>query len=526
MTGASAVRSPLGIGLAALLVAIAAFSALSVPLAVPLLDPFHEGEYLSPRLYFADRANGLPLLIHGILNYLPAQWAATLCGTDYVIICTRITNMWLAAGSSAAWALLAAGLMRSRRMAWLAGLTAGALLLLFNGTRVEPVSLHQGAPSVRDLVLLCELGVLLGIFRGGWTRVQPMLFALAGIAAAIGLPWAYTRGLVGMATLAVGVVLALYRGRSVRAVLAAPVALLVGLGTLYLADPAMFPRHVANIRYWMQHREIWSQPFPPRSAIYVAAYLGLVAVAMVRALQLHLAARRDEAAGLVLLAVPVVAILYQSLGRADVNHMLWVMPFAYLLAAAFVATLTWPLRLSKRWHWAALAAIGCAILLILAFQGLRRPNSLIGHGSNSNLALAIRPLPDDGTLAGDTARIVGTLIRSTGQRCTYVMNNGGAYYEAAGLPPCSALMYPIYASGPMAEQQVIADLRRTRPILLVGHDHSWSDKIDGRSMADRTPVLSAWIDREYPVAGHVGTVELRRRRESVKVEGQGTYDRM
>lgn len=506
-------RLPIGPGLSVLLIAAAIFSALSVPLIVPLLDPFHEGEYLSPHLYFGSGANGLPLLIHGMINYLPAQWAASVCGSDYIVVCTRIANMWLAAAASAIWALSATGLMRSRRTAWLSGLASVLLLLLFNGTRVEPVSLHQGAPSVRDLALLCELAALLGVVRGARPRLLALLLAVAGVATAAGLLWAYTRGLVGVLALAGGLALAYYSGRSLRTILIAPFSFLATLSVLYLHDAAMFGQHFTNIQYWSQHREIWSQPFPVKSTVYVAAYACLAIVAILRSVQLYLAGSRSDADTLLLLLIPVSAILYQSLGRADINHMMWVMPFAYLLAAALIATFTWPLHISAGQYRIALAAIGFMIVLVLAFQALHRPNSLLAHGPESNLALATRPLPTDDALIGSTARRIGALLRSTGQSCTYAMNNGGAYYEAAGLPPCTPAMYPVYAADRHAERRIIIDLQRARPLLVIGHDGSWSDAIDGKPMPHRTPVLSAWLDRRYPVAGYVDMVEIRRRRD-------------
>ena len=513
-------RSPLGIGLAVLLIAFAVFSALSVPLATPLLDPFHEGEYLSPRLYFLGNSSGLPLLIHGVLNYAPAQWAAALCGSDHVVICTRAANMWLAAAASAIWALSAAGLMRSRQTAWLAGLTAGLLLLLFNGTRIDPVGLHQGAPSVRDLLLLCELAALLAVLKCGRPYLLGVLFAAAGIAAAIGRHWAYSRGSVGVVMLIGGLVLAWYAGRSPRMILVAPIAFLATLAGMYLHDPAMFGQHVANIRYWGQHREIWARPFPVRDMVFGVVYAGVIAVGVLRAAQLHLAARRSEAATLMLLTIPIATIFYQSINRSDLSHQMWVMPFAYLLVVTFVATLAWPLQLSMRWYRAALAVVGAMILLVLAVHGLRRPDSIIAHGPGSNLALVTRPLPGDEALEGNSARLVGAMLRSTGQHCTYAMNNGGAYYDAAGLPPCTSAMYPVYAAEGPEEARIIADLERTRPLLIIGHDGSWSDVIDDKSIADRTPRLSAWLDRHYPVSGHIDKVEIRRRRDTGKGEGK------
>lgn len=507
-------RRPIGAGLAMLLIAFSLFSALSVPLATPLVDPFHEGEYLSPQLYFLGSSNGLPLLIHGMLNYAPARWAVALCGSDHVVICTRAANMWLAATASAIWALSAAGLMRSRQTAWLAGLTAGMLLLLFNGTRIDSVGLHQGAPSVRDLLLLCELAALLGVLKCRRPYLLGLLFAVAGIAAAIGLFWAYSRGLVGIVILASGLVLAWYAGRSPKTILVAPIAFLATLAGMYLHDPAMFGQHIANIRYWGQHREIWTRPFPVHDMMFGVVYVGLIAVGVLRSFQLHLAARRGEAATLLLLMIPVAAIYYQSINRSDLSHQMWAVEFAYLLVVAFVATLAWPLQLSTRWYSAALAAVGAMILLVLAIHAVRRPNSLVAHGSGSNLALATRPMPNDEALEGNTARLIGAMLRSTGQHCTYVMNNTGVYYEAAGLPPCTSSMYPIYVARGDEEARIIADLERTRPLLIIGHDGSWSDAMDGKSIADRTPLLSAWLDRHYPVSGHVNKVEIRRRSDT------------
>lgn len=72
-------------------------------------------------------------------------------------------------------------------------------------------------------------------------------------------------------------------------------------------------------------------------------------------------------------------------------------------------------------------------------------------------------------------------------------------------------MLPIYATAGN-EMQVIADLEREAPPLVVGRSGYWTDHIDGRSVVQRTPILNRWFEDHYVTVQTIEGIEVRRLR--------------
>jgi hypothetical protein len=116
-------------------------------------------------------------------------------------------------------------------------------------------------------------------------------------------------------------------------------------------------------------------------------------------------------------------------------------------------------------------------------------------------------LPSDAALVGPDVSAVAILLHRTDPACTYALNNAAGLSELSGRKPCSTMMMPAYASGD-GEVQLIADLARTRPPVVVSHRGD-GIAILGRTLDARNPRLAAWVDANYPVAFRIGNIEFR-----------------
>jgi hypothetical protein len=503
--------------------------AFHIPFAEPLTDLFEEGEYLAPRLFFASGAGGLPLLIHGYINYLPAEWALGLCGPDRVIACTRAVNTGFTALAAFGFVGCSVALARSREALFFSLFGALAILLLIDGRMYDTVSLQQGTSSVRDAWLLIEVWCLLAT-AGRAGRSADLLAAAAGLVAGGSLFWAYNRGLIGVLVVPLYAATAWWSGRGLRHAAAPLAGLVAGTGLAMLAEPAMWWQHLSNVGYWAQNAAIWALPFSWKQTLYNSSFYPVVAAVLVfgawRVWQLAFgrASRAELPLTAVLLAV-VGLISQQAWRRGDSMHLMFVMPWLFLLGLQLANGLaagdrapdpTWRALVRRQ---APLLA-GLLGILFLDFHinvSVTRP---LVTRTAANLVSLVHGLPVDRALISPGAQAVAASLRASDPGCTYVLNNAGAYYHLADRRPCSPVMYPIYAS-PTAERRVIADLARTSPALIVGTSDEWFSSIDQRPLAGRTPLLARWIEVHYPVVRCIGSTELRRRAANVRGGGIG-----
>src|SRR5690349_20952941 len=71
---------------------VVVLAVLQMPLATPVTDLFHEGEYLGSAGPLAAAPAGFRLLTHGWLDIMPAWIAGLLMPADRLIVGTRLVN--------------------------------------------------------------------------------------------------------------------------------------------------------------------------------------------------------------------------------------------------------------------------------------------------------------------------------------------------------------------------------------------------------------------------------------------------
>lgn len=478
-----------------------------LPLDAPWVDLFQEGEYISPRLYF-DGSGARPLLIHGQLDYLPAQLAGWLCpGTE--LVCTRAINSGLTALAALIFFFCAVAAVDRSRSRALAGIGALGILFAINRTRTNLGDLHQGAPATRDIGLLSAILFLILASRHHGRMGIALSFA-GGLVTSLSAFFTYNRGLTGLLAIGVYIMVSVVGGKWMKGV-AAAIGLAAGLLLLVLIDPGMAQAHVANIIYWSQHHDIWAYEVTSLGQLLRPALFYLVATCLVLS-SLWLGwqtwrrqSRTNFLPVLVTLAAICALVLQQGMQRYDDTHLAFAVPWLFLLGLWMTNQLPAPER--GRTKRPATAAGFLAVVVLLVNEPIKH---VVAGESRYNLNLLTGPLPSDGDLVARDVRAVAALLRRSDPSCTYVLNNAAGLYELSSRKPCSDVMVPVYATGE-AETRLIADLARTRPPVIVSRSADWFDAIDNRSLEQRTPRLASWIKANYPSTFNVGSYELRSR---------------
>jgi hypothetical protein len=91
-------------------------------------------------------------------------------------------------------------------------------------------------------------------------------------------------------------------------------------------------------------------------------------------------------------------------------------------------------------------------------------------------------------------------------------SNQGAYYFFANRPAVTRYHQSVYASTVRAQEEVIQALEKSRTKLVIFKTGGWFDTFDGVPTTDRLPLIARYLDSNYKEAVNInGTVILRRK---------------
>lgn len=497
----------------ALLIAIVV---LRLPLDSPIGDFFHEGEYFGSFSSVLHGARyGYPYLPHGLLDVLPFRIGEGLCGTVASFGCTRLVNVMLTAVAMTTYTWCAALVIGARRdLAGLAIIAVAGLFILINGQAPDLVSLHQGAPSVRDAMLFLELALL---FQAGVsTRFRTLLYISAGIVAAFNVFWCYNRGVIGIAVVCIFVISAMLRRVTQKDALALSSGCAVGVALIYASDAGAFTSHLRNILFWanmvgtsdahsVRQVSVAAEAFDVKKVfaadVIVTALIVSALAGLALSVRRYFKGRDGASWDVPTIALAIVALLFAkvTLTRPDIAHAIFSLP-AVLLLLLRLCTLTRPGLLPAPTPAAVLSASAIIMLIVASSTS---PHTLKVNFS-SNARLMVSGMPTNQSLVSVDVWQAALLLKRAGG-CTLSIDNEGVYYALSGLPACSPFMYPFYA--PSTSQSVlIADLSRNPPVILVGR--SLRHQIVA-PLAVAKPEANAWIIEHYPEAISIGNILLR-----------------
>jgi hypothetical protein len=499
------------------LVAVAVLATFHASLFHPAFDTFHEGEFFAHAWIAHLRADGrFPMLIHGGMDHIPGRIVEAVCDADARIACIRFANTALVALATLLFLICCHGLAslpteNGGRLTRIALMLPGlAFVLLHNGHAVDSVGVQQGAPGIRDLVLLLVILLVVTWCKAldedgaDARRASLSLPAAFGFVASLGCFWAYNRGLIAIVLVAALATAASLGRRDVRILLAGAAGATAGASVAAISGVYGDSwGNVQSIQYWMRNGDIWRLP---RTLPYLLVPApGLIVMLATVATAVIMAWRRwkrgEHGRTLLLLALCMACLGYavQTASRPDRPHVAWALwPVVLLMTLVLREAVRSPRIPFRR---AALCGFaGTVVIAVAAFYAPSRPGAdvlRLVHGTGVNLVALTQPLPRDRDLAHPGLRDAADAIRARAQTCTYALTNEGLLYPLARTPPCSRFALPSFVANAM-EESVIAELEAAAPEALLYDSPNYAARIDGRSLADRTPRIARWVTENYP----------------------------
>ena len=442
-----------------------------------LMDPFHEGEHLTPAFLFRsdERPYGDVFILHGL---------AVDGGLDSLVLGDPPSPR------------------RTRR---LETILDAATLALLAPIAVELCATAGGAAAAL-FIALCAIGAgQVPIFP--YWRLAPILLAILGIlryirtgrglflafaASTLGLLWSLDTGMYAVAATAIGA--AILRPPAKRTALFALIAIALPIAIL-LAVRADLWRFVIDSFVIVPRSidTIWSLParktFDWESARYYIPpiFFGWLLAAGVR--------RRDPRA----IAVAIFSIIAfrSAAGRCSWSHTRYGIP---LFGVAFTAFALEPLLLKRRW----LAAVALAAPLVM----------LVEVGPNSVAAAKFiggwkARQSDHGFMTPQQAADVAALSRfvnanaAPGAPILDVANERALYYLLQRRPPVRCFDIS-FLSVPTLAREAMGQLRSNPPAVVIVEGIPSIGELDGIPNRERVPWLFAWIDQNYPRRTRIG----------------------
>lgn len=100
------------------------------------------------------------------------------------------------------------------------------------------------------------------------------------------------------------------------------------------------------------------------------------------------------------------------------------------------------------------------------------------------------------------------------QTCFYSLTSEGVWYYLFNQPPCSQFALPYYAKPKIAQTQVVSDLEKSQPSIILFANNSWSNTWHNIDNADAYPILYQFVLQKYSPGHLIQDHWFWRRRET------------
>ena len=444
------------------------------------MDPFHEGEHLTPAFLMLDGARpfGDVFLLHGLgvdggLDALVGGQPEATRRLQLVLDAATLTLLVPIAAEVTAslWAML------------------GAVALSLCGAAALWVPVF---PYFRLAPVLLAAWGLLRYARTG--RAAPLFLAFAS--ATLGVVWSLDTGTYALAGTAVAFLLIPKRLPLARVAVLAGFALALPFVVLLAvrADVVRF-LHDSFVVIPQAIDGVWALPAPKVfSAAGLRYYLPPVFYGFLLALAWK---RRDPR--IVILAVLSIVLFRTAAGRVSWSHTRFATP---LLGIAFVAFVVEPLR-----HRVAMAILALAAVFYFevpqnAVAGAKLAAQWPERQKREGLvrALGIHTNPDNATQLLTLKNYIDSL--GPGPILDFT-NERALYFLLRRKPPARVFDIPMLSAYPLLNETMTA-LQANPPVaVILGGDPNVAT-FDGVPNATRVPELARWIDATYPNRTEIG----------------------
>jgi hypothetical protein len=454
-----------------------------------VMDPFHEGEHLTPAFLFRDGARPYTdvFVLHGLAY--DGGLDALVLGDPPSPLRTRRLETILDAATLAMLAPIAAELCATA-----GGAVAAALIGLcaIGAGQVPVFPYYRFAP-----IYLAILGIL------RYARTGRGLF-LAFAASTLGILWSLDTGMYALA--ATVLCIAILRPPLKRVAIFGAIAIALPIVILIALRADLW--RFANDSFVIIPRSIdaiWS--LPARKAIdwesaryYIPPmFFGWLLAGGIK--------RRDPRA----IAVAIFSIIAfrSAAGRCSWSHTRYGTP---LFGTAIVAFLLEPLLLKRRWVATVLAAIPILVLVelepnavaaakfIASWKARQKHVGLVPYPVATGRGIYTTPA-DAQDLAALNAFV--TANAAPGAPILDVANERALYYLLQRRPPIRCFDVPFLSSPPLM-REAMEQLQRNPPAVVIVEGLKAIADFDGVPNRDRVPWLFAWIDQNYPRRTRIG----------------------
>jgi hypothetical protein len=520
--GAIPARSPRLLG--ALAVFIFAFISFFTFGPGNIVDPFHQGEFFAtlPSMLHAQPGQHA-FTIHGALDFLPA-WIATHFSS--------LNNNFLYTQFAYAVCNLGAALL----------LYLIAALFVEKGSKYEMLILLTVAAvssqlvGYRDLFLLLSIYLFLLCLRSHRSSDFFIKATLLGVAAAFNIFWSYDRGITGFGSVGFGVFLASFIHR--RFIYAIVVFIGTFLVLSLMTEVFSLSDYLRNLDFLLSTSSQWSY----RNARFLiqSALLTVPTVFAYYALfrSFPKPFRFSPSIAVIGMLSVLILVLYKvATNRADFIHVpmgMWAPLLSFLFAydqlrksglkadfvlfkkwiavlivgsmlllgligknpMPFFAALLGLVLISNHRKFLGYSALMALSALLVAFTLYKSPVPNVLANGYKWLPNMTAP-PQNDLLVSEGAQWAANQIKASGSQCVFDLSNNGIINGVTGLPACTKYIYPVYATR-VYEQDMISDLKKSDPSVVIYSTTFWSFNINDISMHDKFPELKKYLDEKYP----------------------------
>ncbi len=488
------------------------FIALSTWITNPILDSnylFHEGEYVGllygVRAFLSGDAQ-FPLLIHGVMDYIPAVIASFIYGDDYIIVGTRALNtiaVWIT------WVLfLDVGFLlisrTNQRIIWVTILIV-IFLMMTPSLHAKALSVQQGFLGIRELFLISTVWCFTQYTFSPNPARRKILIITGGISAVMSIYWCYDRGIMAVAFLVVIFTGMIANRQKINAALLF-LTICISLAAIqYLKILGSLGDHLHNIHYWVKYsKEVWgdeggwSTIFTALShyeLMSLAVLLFCTATLVIAFLNRPNKSEKEIISLLIGFTLVQIAMLFPRLSWLYWPSILIMIYFiSRKVSFDFNVTVSNP-AVSKN------STYGYILYLFIFFIPFLVANPISGHASF--VKNTFKPKPDTAIVSAEIIHLSTAIIKSDDQ-CIFGWVNEGVIALMAKKRFCTQYPNAVYVSS-AEETQLLQQLRKESPSVIVFDVEGESFMtIRGRNMKDRLPVVNAFIGKNYPHKKQIG----------------------
>jgi hypothetical protein len=482
-----------------------------------LSDSFHFGEYFVSEInarYSTSDVNFV--MIHGLVDVLPARVSRLIFGTDYYFFPTWVFYQFINVLTALIFSLLVMHLVP--RIA--KKLPSLFLLGVFSA----------GTVGYRDLFLILCLFLIVKIrLEKMATRNVNYIFISLGLVSLIGMYWTWNRGILGLACTVLTILGIGFHAKNVKSFI---LGIVLGQSIIFILFPQFNPvSYTHNFLILLSTSKEWYLPISDTWSILVEIFIvsSYVTFKGYSSLNLNVIRSRE----IFYIGIPVVLLLggiQWVVGRADNSHLIsfyWVVFFVLMFLERFSgksktkeSLLLLILTISLFFHvfqqeWTFSLWLS-ALLLILTYNSysVHRVLLLIPVVIVSSLASGIiykaadssyswrefvLTLPKNSDTVSPGVKWASREIITSKSNCVLDFTNSGLINGLSQKPSCTAFGYLVYANSNY-EDSIIRTLKNRLPEVIVWSANYWSYSIDGRITPERFPKLSSVLNIIYKPA--------------------------